>query len=427
VTLPRILRPIVEARTWKETIYLLLDLPLGIAWFTIIVTMVSLSGGLLALALVGIPLFLGLLLFTRVISAVERGRAGLLLEMQLGSPFRPIGDGRIWARVKRILADPAPWKTLVYGLLMLPIGIFTFTLTVTLLSTSLACLTGSIWGWALPDGGLRFGDSEPKTGILVDTWYEYLALAVIGLVLFVLTVWVIRGLAALARAFVRALLGPSARGALTQRVTQLDRSRAASVEATEQELRRIERDLHDGAQQRLVALAIDLGRARQRLADGAASDQVAGIVDQAHEEAKQAIVELRELVRGIHPAVLTDRGLDAALSAVAARSPVPVDVVVDLPRRPPPAIETTAYYVAAEALTNVAKHARASRATVRIREVDGEVVVEVGDDGDGGARIAEGGGLAGLRDRVLGVEGRLRLASPPGGPTLLVAELPCGS
>jgi signal transduction histidine kinase len=427
MTPPRILRPFVEVRTLKEALYLLLDLPLGIAWFTIIVTVVTLAAGVLALALVGIPLFLGLLLLTRVISAVERGRARLLLDTPLGSPFRPIGEGRVWTRVKRILGDPAPWKTLLYGVLLLPVGIFTFTVTVTLLAVSLGFLTGSIWGWALPEGGLRFGDEAAKTGFLVDTWYEYVALALLGLVLLVVSVWVIRGLATFARWFVRALLGPSTRAALTERVTQLDRSRVATIDATEQELRRIERDLHDGAQQRLVALAMDLGIARQRLADGAASEQVAGIVDQAHEEAKQAIVELRELVRGIHPAVLTDRGLDAALSALAARSPVPVDVVVDLARRPLPAIETTAYYVAAEALTNVAKHARASRATVRIRELDGTIVVEVGDDGIGGARITDGGGLAGLRDRVVGVEGRLRVASPPGGPTLLVAELLCGS
>jgi signal transduction histidine kinase len=246
-------------------------------------------------------------------------------------------------------------------------------------------------------------------------------------VLLVATVWLVRGLAALTKLFDRAMLGPNERAALTERVTQLDRSRAASVDASEQELRRIERDLHDGAQQRLVALAMDLGLARQRLAEGAGPEQVAGMVDQAHEEAKQAIVELRDLVRGIHPAVLTDRGLDAALSAVAARSPVPVDVDVVLPVRPPPPVETTAYYVAAEALTNVAKHAGASRATIRIRQIDRDVVVEVGDDGRGGAQIGDAGGLAGLRDRVLAVEGRLRVASPPGGPTMLVAELPCGS
>jgi signal transduction histidine kinase len=156
-------------------------------------------------------------------------------------------------------------------------------------------------------------------------------------------------------------------------------------------------------------------------------------VARAHDEAKQAITELRDLVRGIHPSVLTDRGLDAALSALAARSPVPVDVQVELPERPPAAIEAAAYFVVAEALTNVAKHSAASAAWVRVTDrpatpdAPRRIVVEIRDDGRGGAEVHAGGGLAGLRDRVLAVEGRLRIASPTGGPTMLVAELPCGS
>jgi signal transduction histidine kinase len=426
--LPRLIRPVAEARTWKETAHLLLDLPAGIAWFTAVVTLVSLSIGLLAAFLLGIPIFIATLLFARVISAVDRWRARTFLDLPLASPFKRLGGGgSLWDRAGRIVADSAGWKALTYGVLMLPIGIFSFTVAVTLWSTTLGCLTAGAWGWALPENGIRFGNDVTNSGFLVNTWYEYAVLALLGVVLLVVTLWTIRGLANLVRLFERAMLGPGAHAALTERVTQLDRSRAASVDASEQELRRIERDLHDGAQQRLVALAMDLGMARQRLADGLPADQVAGLVDQAHEEAKQAIAELRDLVRGIHPAVLTDRGLDAALSAVAARSPVPVEVDVELPVRPPPAVETTAYYVAAEALTNVAKHARASRATIRVRQVDDVVVVEVGDDGRGGAQIGDAGGLAGLRDRVLGIEGTLRVASPPGGPTMLVAELPCGS
>jgi signal transduction histidine kinase len=427
MTLPRLIRPIAQARTWKETLHLLLDLPAGIVWFTAVVTGLSLSVGLLAVFLLGIPIFLATLLFARVISVVDRWRAKTFLGLRLASPFRPLTGGSLWSRTKRLAGDVAAWKALAYGVLMLPIGIFTFTVTVTLWATTLSLLTAGAWGWALPEGGVRFGDDVRNTGLLVNTWYEYLVLVLVGMVLLIATLWAIRGLAALSRLFDRAMLGPSAHAALTERVTQLDRSRAASVDASEQELRRIERDLHDGAQQRLVALALDLGLARQRLADGLPAEQVAGLVDQAHEEAKQAIAELRDLVRGIHPAVLTDRGLDAALSAVAARSPVPVEVDVELPVRPPPAVETTAYYVAAEALTNVAKHARASRASIRIRQADDVVVVEVGDDGRGGAQIGDAGGLAGLRDRVLGIEGTLRVASPPGGPTMLVAELPCES
>jgi signal transduction histidine kinase len=214
---------------------------------------------------------------------------------------------------------------------------------------------------------------------------------------------------------------------LTQRVEELTVSRDASVEGAGVELRRIERDLHDGAQQRLVALAMDLGLARERMATEGDSERATELVTRAHEEAKQAIVELRELVRGIHPSVLTDRGLDAALSALAARSPVPIELDVTLDRRPPASIEAAAYFVVAESLANIAKHSRAKRGSVRIRERSGVLAIDIFDDGVGGAVEHPGGGLSGLRDRILAVEGRLRVSSPVGGPTLLTVELPCGS
>jgi signal transduction histidine kinase len=194
------------------------------------------------------------------------------------------------------------------------------------------------------------------------------------------------------------------------------------VAATER--RRIERDLHDGAQQRLVALAMDLGMAREKLASQ--PEAARALIDEAHDGAKRALAELRNLARGIHPAVLTDRGLDAAISALAARSPVPVEVDVQLHGRPPAAVESTAYFVVAEALANVAKHAAATHAEVRVIRKDEWLLVEVCDDSVGGADPA-GGGLAGLADRVAAVDGRLAVASPQGGPTVVRAELPCGS
>jgi signal transduction histidine kinase len=200
------------------------------------------------------------------------------------------------------------------------------------------------------------------------------------------------------------------------------------VESADSQLRRIERDLHDGAQQRLVSLAMDLGIAKDRLAaDG--DPRSAELVARAHDQAKQAIVELRDLVRGIHPAILTDRGLDAAVSSLASRCPVPVTVSFELDqyRRLPPPVEATAYFVIAEALTNVAKHSHATSASVHLRELTGTLVLEVCDDGVGGALNDHGGGLQGLRDRVAGAEGELRISSPVGGPTVLVVELPCGS
>ena len=209
---------------------------------------------------------------------------------------------------------------------------------------------------------------------------------------------------------------------LGERLVEVTRSRARLVDAFELERRRIERDLHDGAQQRLIALTVALGMARLDLpSDSAAAEHVSA----AHDQAKQALTELRELSRGVHPQVLTDRGLPAAVADAAGRSPVVVDVDVALPRRLPGAVEVTAYFAVCEALANVAKHSRATRASVRGRLMDDVLVVEVHDDGVGGADPAAGGGLTGLADRIAVVDGRLLLSSPPGGPTLLRIELPC--
>jgi len=274
-----------------------------------------------------------------------------------------------------------------------------------------------VWWWGPPDSWLPEWGNENR----INTWAEVWIVFAAGLVLLVVTPWVVavlaRGQAELARLF----LAPGDRA----RVRELERSRAAVVRTQEEERRRLERDLHDGVQARLVALALDLGMARDKLAGGDSS--AAGeLLDEAHEEAKATLAELRELVRGVHPAILADRGLDAAVSALAARSPVQVAVDVEVDRLPA-ALESAAYFVVAESLANVAKHSDATRADVRVRRLDGQVVVEVTDDGRGGARIGAGSGLIGLEDRVRALDGTLRIASPPGGPTVVIAELPCGS
>jgi signal transduction histidine kinase len=225
-------------------------------------------------------------------------------------------------------------------------------------------------------------------------------------------------------AVARYLIGPGGQADMTVRIGELERSRARVVGSAEAERRRIERDLHDGAQQRLVSLAMNLGRARARFADD--PDGARLIVDQAHEEAKQALTELRNLVRGVHPPVLSDRGLDAAISGLAVLSPVPVTVRASLPARPSASAEAIAYFVVAEGLTNVAKHARATRAEVEVSRHGDVLRVLIRDDGIGGAD-AQGQGLAGLADRLAGVDGRLSVRSPAGGPTVIEAELPCGS
>ncbi len=246
---------------------------------------------------------------------------------------------------------------------------------------------------------------------------------VLGVAALFVTPWIIRGLAWVDRGILL-LLSPS-RAELEQRVASLEDTRARSVDVAMADRRQIERDLHDGAQQRLLALGMELGRALEKFDDDPA--EARRLVADAHGEVQAAIVELRDLARGIHPAVLTDRGLDAALSSLAARSPVPVRLDVDVPERPPASVEATAYFVVAEALANAAKYADANVLTVRVDTRDERLIVVVSDDGVGGAKVQPGGGLAGLQDRAAAVDGTFDVASPPGGPTLLVAELPCAS
>jgi signal transduction histidine kinase len=240
--------------------------------------------------------------------------------------------------------------------------------------------------------------------------------AIGGLLVLPLTPWVIRGFAALDATVARACLRPS-------KVDVLRETQARTVDIAMADRRQIERDLHDGAQQRLLSLGMDLGMALDKFDSD--PDAARGLVGDAHAELQRAIAELRNLARGIHPAVLTDRGLDAALSALAARSPVPVRLDVSLNERPPASVEATAYFIVAEALTNAARYSNATSATVTVRQQGDKLHIEVADNGVGGAEQRPGGGLAGLADRASSVEGTLRISSPTGGPTVVAADLPC--
>ena len=412
-------RPLVQARTWKETLHLLIDLPLGIAWFTIIVTGIALGVGLIPLMLIGLVVLFLTLQFVRVVSAIERARAKALLDADIANPFLPIGDiDGWWRRIKAVFGDAALWKGVAYCIVALPVGILTFTVAVTFWAIALGGVTAPIWGTI---EGL-VGANDPHGWAYVGlTAASFVA----GLVFLAATPWVVRGLAAMDRGLIRGLLGADRNAQLQRRVTQLEVSKTASLDVAEAERTRIERDLHDGVQPRLVVAAMDLGLARERAAGS--DPEVVALIERAQDETKQAIAELRELVRGIHPAVLTDRGLDAALSSLAARCPVPVTVQVNLDERPPTPVESAAYFIVAESLTNIAKHSDAKHARVNVNRDDSTLRVEITDDGKGGARTEPGGGLSGLADRVRSLEGTFRVASPVGGPTTILAELPCGS
>jgi len=410
----------VSAQAHLATIHLLGNLPVGLLMFIPVTIGLSLGFGLLPLFLLGVPVIGLTLAVAEQFARFERGRFAVTLGERIPDPRPPRVDGESWlGRQRRRFGSDAAWRAVAYDLLLLPVGSVTFALAVALWSAAIALLTLPIYNWALPNGGADVGlftvHSVPAT-VLVG---------LVGLALLWFTPYAVRGMAAAHAAGAHAMLGPLSRKRLAARVGQLEESRARVVDSAEAERRRIERDLHDGAQQRLVALAMNLGRARSRYEE----DPVAAraLLEEAHADAKQALVELRDLARGIHPAVLADRGLDAALSGLAGRSPVPVTVEVDAGARPSRTIEAIAYFVVAEALTNIAKHARASHASVVVRRLDGALRIVVTDDGVGGADPAGGTGLAGLADRVSGVDGRLSVRSPAGGPTVLTVELPCVS
>jgi len=256
-----------------------------------------------------------------------------------------------------------------------------------------------------------------------ESLYKTVPISLIGYAVAIAMAYPVTAWAGARAAMARAILAPRSSDA-DQRLVEVTRSRARLVDAFEVERRRIERDLHDGAQQRLVALSMQLGLARLELPPGSPA---AAPLDAAHELARQALTELRELIRGVHPKILTDRGLAAAVRDVAGTAPVPVEVDLRLPGRLGATIEVTAYFVVVEALANMAKHSGATRASVTGGLSGGRLLLDIRDDGHGGADPARGSGLVGLADRVAAVDGSVALSSPAGGPTLLHVEIPCGS
>jgi signal transduction histidine kinase len=408
----RFLSPLVQRRTYLETFDLVLDLVAAVLWFTVFTTLIATGAGLL-ITLVGLPILTATFYLARAAAYAERARVRAFLGLDIAQPvYRPRKSDGLWHRLIAPFTDRTTWKELTYVWLVQPIlGIVNFTVAVTAWAIPL-------WAITLPIYAIHGKGAAPQVwnGRTLDTWHEVLPVVLAGVLVLPLVPWIIRGFAAVDRA--------AARWGLSQsKVVVLRETQARSVDIAMADRRQIERDLHDGAQQRLLSLGMDLGMALEKFDSDPQAAR--GLVGDAHAELQRAIAELRNLARGIHPAVLTDRGLDAALSALAARSPLPVRLDVRLEERPPASVEATAYFIVAEALTNAARYANARRIDVRVRQNGDKLHIEVKDDGIGGAEQRVGGGLAGLADRANSVEGSLRVSSPHGGPTVVTADLPC--
>ncbi|GAA5197286.1 hypothetical protein GCM10023322_68180 [Rugosimonospora acidiphila] len=387
---------------------------LGFVWsvaatLAVVLTSVTHLGG---------HVFLGVAWVTRRFAGVERRRAGWVLGAPIAAPYVPVSGDRVRKRVGAVAGQPATWRDLAWLVLLLPVGLITGVAGLVVAVVGLATVAAPAWAWAVPNPHAPF-PMRP----LLTTMPGRFGSTVIGLALLPVVIWIVRILGAAAARLASALLAPGEHRRLVDEATRLAETRRRVVDAQAAELRRIERDLHDGAQARIVAAGMTLALAARKLR---ADSDAAPDVDLARRQLDDALGELRRLVRGIHPPILTDRGLHASLAALAGDSPFPVQLRGDRDARYPAAVESAAYFVVAEGLTNAAKHAAATAGTIDVARVGDLVRVEVHDNGRGGADPA-GAGLDGLRRRVEALDGALTLTSPAGGPTILRAELPCAS
>lgn len=410
------MQSIPGVKSWRvlsDSLFCLTSFPIGLAFF-----LIAVIGGSVGLALSFIGIGVGILAWTFALmlwgAQVERSRLRAFLGINVGAGHHwSATDGNVISRTWQVIRTPQVWRDFLYMGLLFPIGILELGLVTFPLKF--------IWA---PIFYFIFGAQQGVIwGITVTNPLVAIIVLGMGILIAVPTALLINLATRLHGQLGLMLLGTSQEEVLTERVEELTESRSAVMRAMHLERQRIERDLHDGAQQQLVALAMDLGRAREKMeSDPEGARQ---ILDTSHERAKQVMVDMRELVRGIHPAVLTDRGLDAAVSAVAGRSPIPVDVAVHVHERLPEEVESTAYFVVVEALTNVAKHSQADRARVSIQRDGNWLRITVTDNGRGGANPEQGTGMQGLRDRILALEGTFAFTSPPGRGTRITVEIPC--
>lgn len=429
------LRAPFTEQAWAEAAYCLVGFPLALAGFLAVLIPLALGTALTATligAVLGLLFLVAALRTARGLAALHRGLATRLLGERVATPppFRPATGGAL-GKLDARLRDATAWRSTAYVLAKLPVaavGAYAAALWITAL-INLTTPLRWVLGGQHPDAGDPGGvpvitplpaGGSPHISTLPGTWVA----VAIGAATLLAAPWFTRGVVAIDRWLVRALLGPAP---LAERVRDLEETRAIAVDDAAARLRRLERDLHDGAQVRLVALAMSLDMAKEKLGGAggpvADPDGVRRLVETAHRNAAETLAELRDLARGIHPPTLDD-GLPDALATLAARSPVPVELSVDVPERPTASIETIAYFCAAELLANVAKHSGANRAALHVAQEDGRLRLRITDDGRGGARPGPGSGLTGLIQRVRTVDGTLTVSSPDGGPTAITVALP---
>ncbi|MFD2765507.1 sensor histidine kinase [Micromonospora eburnea] len=409
----------------RDSGYVLFGLPLALVGFVLAVTGVSLTAGLLVTTL-GLPVLAGTLYAARLLADLERFRLPAVLRQPRVRPtyLAPVRGAGYWRRLLTPIRDPQSWLDLLHAFIKLLVTLPTFVVLVAWWALAIAGTLYLSYDWALPRGPgnqdlsqlLGMGDgADARIGLNTA----------IGLFCLLSLPLVARGCARLQAGLARLLLTGVAE--MRHRISTLEEQKRAAASAEASALRRLERDIHDGPQQRLVRLAMDLSRARQQLAaDPEAARQT---LDEAVTQTRETLDELRALSRGIAPPILVDRGLPSALAALAARALVPTELQVEDDLGTPagrldPAVETTAYFVVAEALTNVAKHSAATTCRVLVTRRVGRLDITVWDDGVGGAHLAKGHGLTGVADRVLATGGTLDVTSPVGGPTVVHAELP---
>ncbi len=406
-----VLRRPLTAACWRDTVYLLTSFFTGLFGFTFVVAAVSTAASL-SMVIIGLPVAVLVAHADRWWCNLERWRVRMISGTAIPAIYRRPEGGGFISRSLSVLRDRHTWLDAVWMFVSFPLGLVGFVLAITGWTAVFALLSGPIWGWSIP-GWLHAHDVAAS---IISPFLAYPAAVAIA--------WLLRGWAVLHSRAAHGLLGPS-RAELERRVETLAVTRAGAVDAAVTELQRVERDLHDGAQARLVALAMDLGLAEQRLSQADPATALEHVAS-ARTQAREAMAELRQLVRGIGPSILTDRGLDAALTALISGRQPPVELQVELPPGPAGPREIAAYFVVAEALANARKHASASAISVRVWEdEERRLIAEIRDDGVGGASFDAGSGLTGLAKRVAALDGTLTVVSPPGGPTTVRAELPC--